>query len=82
VPDAELLRLHDRAGPLSIAEALAALAAADFREVPDGRRMILGVATPHGPHAALWTGGGLITWGGLLALPDDWIIDEAWAVTW
>jgi hypothetical protein len=83
IPDADLLRLHDRAGPLSIAEALAALGAASFTEttaVSEGT--VIGVATPYGPHAALWTGGGLVTWGRWTGCPDDWQADEAWAVTW
>ncbi len=81
--DAELLRLHDRAGPLSVSEALAALGAAQFAEtgqISDGA--VIGIATPHGPHAALWHGGGLVTWGGHLPVPDDWLAEEAWAVTW
>jgi hypothetical protein len=114
VSDAELLRLHDRAGPLSIPEAIAALAVpgfpvcspwpADQRSdgggfgefatrairgvVPapgdlTGRLpLVIGVATPHGPHAALLLGDGLVTWGGLIPWPDDWLLDEAWAVTW
>ena len=87
VPDAELLRIHDRAGPLSIAEALEQLAA-DFTELnpqPGGRSpwpVVAGLATPHGPHAALLLGDALVTWGGEMTLPDDWDIEECWAVTW
>ena len=83
ISDAELLRLHDRAGPLSIPEALAALGATASSEAgKEEVAVVIGLATPHGPHAALWTGGGLVTWGGLIAWPDDWLLDEAWAVTW
>jgi hypothetical protein len=143
VPDAELLRIHDRAGPLSIAEALAAareiheadaiherrlsglgvqhhaeldalhIGQPDFLDdvavallddhppaVPvraDGyagaigrgdpalvlvHPLIVGLATPHGPHAGLLLGDALVTWGGLMALPDDWVLEECWAVTW
>jgi hypothetical protein len=95
--DGELLRLHDRAGPLSIPEALAA-----FREVMPcapvpaelavpgnpGLRvtgvasLLAGLATPHGPHAALLLGDGLVTWGGVMDWPDDWLLEETWEVTW
>ena len=86
VPDAELARLHARAGPLSIAEALDALGAM-YTEAQPGDAVpwpvVAGLATPHGPHAGLLLpGGGLVTWGGLMALPDDWDIEECWAVTW
>jgi hypothetical protein len=110
ISDAELLRLHDRAGPLSIPEALAA-----FREVSPcapaagdvarstlcgsarmtgypgggggqilapGYLLLAGLATPHGPHAALVLGDSLVTWGGVTDWPDDWLLDEAWSVTW
>jgi hypothetical protein len=83
----ELARLHDRAGPLSIPEALAALGAAAMgSEVQPGGPapwpVVAGLATPHGPHAALLLpGGGLVTWGGEMALPDDWEIEEAWSVS-
>jgi hypothetical protein len=140
--DAELLRLHDRAGPLSIPEALAAareireLAAVDrdaarlvsehhgqlqplhFGQLEQldhvavallddhapvaagpvngngghaGRRdpalvfihsLIVGLATPHGPHAALLLGESLVTWGGVMDWPDDWLLEEAWEVRW
>jgi hypothetical protein len=85
--DGELARLHGRAGPLSIPEALTALGAASFTEVQPGGPVpwpaVAGLSTPHGPHAALLLpGGALVTWGGLLALPDDWDLEEAWAVTW
>jgi hypothetical protein len=85
--DAQLLELHDRAGPLSIAEALAALGASftELQTQPGGRSpwpVVAGLATPHGPHAALLLGDQFITWGGVLALPDDWDIEEIWAVTW
>lgn len=88
--DAELARLHDRAGPLSIAEALPALGASftSFTEVqpqPGGAApwpIVAGLATPHGPHAALLLGDHLITWGGEMAWPDDWLLEECWAVTW
>ena len=84
--DAELLRLHDRAGPLSIPQALAAFGARFTEHQPGGAAApwtsVAGLATPHGPHAGLLLGGDLVTWGGLLALPDDWDIEEAWAVTW
>lgn len=103
--DAELLRLHDRAGPLSIAEALAAArqrweecpyGTAQERQHPDLLRagdhcsqrrredpgLIAGLVTPHGPHAALLLGGALVTWGGVIPWPDDWLLDEAWAVAW
>jgi hypothetical protein len=88
VPDAELLRLHDRAGPLSIAEALAALAAGFTELQPQPGDavpwpVVAGLATPHGPHAALLLpGGGMVTWGGEMALPGDWDLEECWAVTW
>jgi len=105
VPDAELLRIHDRAGPLSIAEALSALRpwsvaecgkspynisafSTPFTELqpqPGGRSpwpVVAGLATPHGPHAALLLGDALVTWGGEMTLPDDWDIEECWAVTW
>ena len=136
VSDGELLRLHDRAGPLSIPEALEALAQArrapaaeplracglvgaghpslSVHEVtgraaeealtvaagqqashaalagPVGAHLglafahalILGVETPHGPHAALIIGDALVTWGGVMDWPDDWLLDEAWSVTW
>jgi len=88
VPDAELLRIHDRAGPLSIAEALAALAGGftELQPQPGGRSpwpVVAGLATPHGPHAALLLGDALVTWGGVLdEIPGDWDIEEAWAVTW
>ena len=85
VSDGELLRIHDRAGPLSIPEALQALGL-KFPELQPGGTVpwpvVAGLVTPHGPHAALLLGGDLVTWGGLLALPDDWDIDEMWAVTW
>ena len=82
----ELARLHDRAGPLSIAEALTALGAM-YTEAQPGDAVpwpvVAGLATPHGPHAGLLLpGGALVTWGGEMALPDDWDIEEAWAVTW
>jgi hypothetical protein len=109
--DAELARLHGRAGPLSIAEALTALGCPERFELPWSPReetlhrggynprenplwplrvrsspglqsLLLGVGTPAGTHAVLAVDGGLVTWGGLLALPDDWDIEEAWAVTW
>jgi hypothetical protein len=99
VADGELLRLHDRAGPLSIPEALAAawprpslLDALTCEDViresrncrseawPSGT--LLGLDTPHGPHAALLLGGALVTWGGVTDWPDDWLLEEAWAVTW
>ena len=85
--DAELLRLHDRAGPLSIPEALAALGA-HFTEVPANSKLdwdlelVTGLATPHGPHAALLLGGALVTWGGVTDWPDDWLLDELWEVRW
>ena len=143
VPDAELLRIHDRAGPLSIAEALAAAREVHEADAVHERRLaglgiqhhaeldalhigqldvlddvpvpllndhppapraavdadagdvgrcdpalifvhplIVGLATPYGPHAALLLGDALITWGGEMALPGDWDIEEAWAVTW
>lgn len=97
VPDAELLRIHDRAGPLSIAEALTAWGGTGGREsnpqamllspvpgIPQPRQpsLVVGLATPHGPHAGLLLSEGLVTWGGLMALPDDWDVEEAWAVTW
>ena len=94
VPDAELLRIHDRAGPLSIFEALRA-ACGQFGAGSDGFAelqpqpgdavpwpVVAGLATPHGPHAALLLGGALVTWGGEMTLPDDWDVEEAWAVTW
>ena len=44
--------------------------------------VVAGLATPHGPHAGLLLpGGALVTWGGEMALPGDWDIEEAWAVT-
>jgi hypothetical protein len=101
--DGELLRLHDRAGPLSIPEALAGVRPTRWR-VPDAQpssallhdgdqpasanlilgrtQLIIGLATPHGPHAALVLGGALVTWGGVTDWPDDWLLEEAWAVTW
>ena len=111
MPDAELLRLHDRAGPLSIAEVLDALTCECVIRISRNRRseawptrtllgaaftelqtqpgdavpwpVVAGLATPHGPHAGLLLpGGGLVTWGGEMALPDDWDIEECWAVTW
>ena len=87
MPDAELLKLHDRAGPLSIPEALSALAAGFTELQPQPGDavpwpVVAGLATPHGPHAALLLGGALVTWGGEMALPDDWDIEECWAVTW
>jgi hypothetical protein len=85
--DAELLGLHGRAGPLSIPEALAALGASftELQPQPGDAApwsIVAGLATPHGSHAALLLGGNLVTWGGVLALPDDWDIEECWAVTW
>jgi hypothetical protein len=106
ISDAALLELHDRAGPLSIAEALAALRpwseaecrkstynistfSTPFTELQSQPGdavpwpVVAGLATPHGPHAALLLpGGGLVTWGGEMALPDDWDLEECWAVTW
>lgn len=91
LPDAELLRLHDRAGPLSIPEALAALRPAKFKFWPESLNLaaanespgcIAGLDTPHGPHAALLLGDALVTWGGVMDWPDDWLLDEAWEVTW
>jgi len=143
VPDAELLRIHDRAGPLSIAEALAAAREIHEADAIHERRLagvgvqhhaeldalhlgqlehlddsavallddyppvaagpvngngrdigrgdpafvlvhplIVGLATPHGPHAALLLGDALVTWGGEMALPGDWLLEECWAVTW
>jgi hypothetical protein len=143
VSDGELLRLHDRAGPLSIPEALAAAREVHERDVRHVRRrpgpgvqhhpeldafhlgqlehldhvavalldrhipaavlgrnghgghvggrdpalvfvhpLIVGLDTPHGPHAALLLGAGLVTWGGLMDWPDDWLLEELWEVTW
>ena len=97
VDDAELLRLHDRAGPLSIPEALAAVGACagalgierqdaspvKGNDLRPSTPLIAGLATPHGPHAGLLLpGGGLVTWGGEMALPGDWDLEECWAVTW
>jgi len=83
--DAELLGLHDRAGPLSIAEALDALGAM-YTEAQPGDAVpwpvVAGLATPHGPHAGLLLGDALVTWGGVLELPGDWLLEECWAVTW
>lgn len=80
VSDGELLRLHDRAGALSVPEALAALGARAFGEAPCG--LVAGLATPYGPHAALVLGDALVSWGGLIPWPDDWLLEELWAVTW
>jgi hypothetical protein len=44
--------------------------------------VVAGLATPHGSHAGLLLGGDLVTWGGLMALPGDWDVEECWAVTW
>jgi hypothetical protein len=83
ISDGELLRLHDRAGPLSIAEALEAFRPASFTEL-HGRftelHVIAGLDTPHGPHAALILGESLVTWGGVMDWPDDWLLEEAWEV--
>jgi len=111
VPDAELLRIHSLAGPLSIADVLDALTCEYVIRISRNRRseawptrtllgaaftelqpqpgdavpwpVVAGLATPHGPHAGLLLpGGGLVTWGGEMALPDDWDVEECWAVTW
>jgi hypothetical protein len=101
VADGELLRLHDRAGPLSIPEALAAAsiwpgcslldALTCENVIRDSRNCrsaawptgtLLGLATPHGPHAALLLGDALVTWGGVTDWPDDWLLEEAWEVRW
>lgn len=93
--DAELLALHDRCGPLSISEALAAVAArglsgirpVSFCDVSrtglpfTARGLLLGLEMPGGSHAALGLAGGLVTWGELAGW-DDELIDEAWLVTW
>lgn len=84
ISDGELLRIHDRAGPLSIPEALQALGL-NFPELQPGGdspwSCVAGLVTPHGPHAALLLGDDLVTWGGVLSLPEDWEIEELWAVT-
>jgi len=85
--DAALLELHAASGALSIPEALEQLGAAftELQPQPGGRSpwpVVAGLATPHGPHAALLLGDALVTWGGEMALPDDWDVEECWAVTW